>query len=313
MGVVDKLNLSPIDAQCMLEFFRHVLPDENKLPQTFYKINKNIYKSKVTEIRLCNVCEKTLNSKRKCPSTTCVSNTSLYSFKPIKIFILNIKNQITFILDNHYDSILSNLAHVKKDGYVYDITSGWKYKYNQNYLNLILFADGVNYNKSSSKTIWALLSAIAELPQKLRESHENKIAHSMWSGSNPDFNVFLEQYNKPTTELIENGLYYKGRTIRFNIHMLVADSPARSKVCKSVQFNGKYGCLTCMHPTSRLGHTTIYEYQTNVKIRTESDYENQVEQTFENEEPCLGIKGESFLSVWTSIPEHITIDYMHGS
>ena len=53
---------------------------------------------------------KGIELKKKCPSQTCVSNMSLYSLKPIKVFILDIKKQITFILENNYLSILKNLG-----------------------------------------------------------------------------------------------------------------------------------------------------------------------------------------------------------
>ena len=217
-----------------------MLPKENKLPESFYKISKSFQKAKVIEVKLCSICEKKLNLNNICPSKTCLSNLSPYRFKPIKVFILDIKKQITFILENNYDSILKNLgnfhfkkisrqtliflltfslllASIKNDGYICDIISGLKYKYREDFLNLVLFADGVNYNKSSNKTIWAILSSIVELPQVLRDSHENIIAHSLWSGSNPDFNLFLEYYNKPTTDLLTNGLDFRGKIIKFKM------------------------------------------------------------------------------------------------
>jgi len=176
-----------------------------------------------------------------------------------------------------------------------------------------LFADGVNYNKSSSKTIWALLSSIVELPQLLRESHENIIAHSLWSGSNPDFNVFLECYNKQTSDLLEKGLNFRGRNIRFKIHFFCGDAPAICKICKSIQFNGKFGCIKCLHPSFRLNKTTIYPYMKDIPLRSNKIYENQVKKCIEIKEPFEGIKDESFLSLWLNIPDDIHREYMHAS
>jgi hypothetical protein len=104
---------------------------------------------------------------------------------------------------------------------VYDIISGKSYKYKENCLNLILFADGVDYNKLSKKNIWVLLSSIVEWPQLLRESSENIIAHSMWSGSNPDFNTFLEHFNVQTTSLLEKGIFFRGKKLEFKIHLFI--------------------------------------------------------------------------------------------
>lgn len=111
MGIIDRLGNLP-SAQCedLLEFLRILIPNENNMPESFYKINKSFYKSKVIEFRLCSICLKQLNSNKKCPSQTCVSNMSLYSLRPIKIFILDINKQITFILENNYTAILNNLG-----------------------------------------------------------------------------------------------------------------------------------------------------------------------------------------------------------
>ena len=176
-----------------------------------------------------------------------------------------------------------------------------------------MFADGVNYNKSSSKTIWALLSSIVELPQFLRESHGNIIAHSLWSGSNPDFNVFLECYNKQTSDLLKNGLPFRGKTIRFKIHFFCGDAPATAKMVKSIQFNGKFGCLKCLHPTSRLNRTTIYPYIKDIPLRTNEIYEAQVKECLAKSKPFEGIKDEAFLSLWLTIPENVHREYMHAS
>jgi hypothetical protein len=147
----------------------------------------------------------------------------------------------------------------------------------------------------------------------LRESHENIIAHSLWSGSNPDFNVFLEYYNKETSELLENGLEFRGKLIRFKIHFFCGDSPATCKICKSTQYNGKFGCIHCLHPTSRIGKRTVYPFNNQITNRSNELYENQVKECIENGERVEGIKDQAFLSLWLTIPEDITFEYMHGS
>jgi hypothetical protein len=114
MGLIDKISSPPAHCEYLLEVFRLVIPNENNLPESFYKINKSFYKSKVVEFKLCSVCEKRLNTKNKCPSESCLSNHCIHSFKPIKVFILDIKKQITFILENNYTSILNNLGNLKK-------------------------------------------------------------------------------------------------------------------------------------------------------------------------------------------------------
>ena len=90
MGIIDRLgNLPATQCEDLLEFIRIIIPEDNHMPDSYYKINKSFYKSKVIEFKLCSICQKELNSKKKCPSQTCVSYMSLYSLKPIKVFILD--------------------------------------------------------------------------------------------------------------------------------------------------------------------------------------------------------------------------------
>ncbi|RNA17405.1 hypothetical protein BpHYR1_013018 [Brachionus plicatilis] len=72
--------------------------------------------------------------------------------------------------------------------------TGESYIYKKNCLNLILFVDSVTYNKSGTNSIWNILSAIVELPPILRASFENIIFNSSWTGSQPDFNLWLQKY-----------------------------------------------------------------------------------------------------------------------
>ena len=74
------------------------------------------------------------------------------------------------------------------------------YNYKENTFNLMLFADAANYTKSGNRSIWTIFSTLVELPPSIRDSYENIIFHSMWSGSNPDFNVYLKEYNAEIDE-----------------------------------------------------------------------------------------------------------------
>ena len=116
MGIIGRLGNSPA-TQCedLLEFLRVLIPNENNMPESYFRINSLFHKSKVIEFRLCSICQEQLNAKKKCPSKTCISNMSLHSLKPIKVFILDINKQITFILENNYQSILNNLGKYLKN------------------------------------------------------------------------------------------------------------------------------------------------------------------------------------------------------
>lgn len=188
-----------------------------------------------------------------------------------------------------------------------------KWVYEENKLSLILFTDAVNYVKSANKSIWAIFSCIAELPPLLRCSYDNILFHSMWSGPNVDFNLFLEKYNSNIDEVIKNGLFFNNKKITIKIHAFIADSPARSKATNTKQFNGKYGCIKCYHPSARNSDntSTIYPVLKKIQIKTNENYVNDVNEAISKNKPVNGVKGFTYLSNWLTIPESILYDYMH--
>lgn len=178
----------------------------------------------------------------------------------------------------------------------------------------MLFVDAVNYVKSANKQIWALFSCIVELPSSLRSSYSNIIFHGMWSGPEIDFNLFLSKYNKSLVNLLANGLEIKTIKLTFKIHGLIADSPARAKALNMKQFNGKFGCTLCMHPSERNSSNTASIYpilKEKIEIRTNSQYLKHVTKAVETNQAFKGVKGFSFLSNWLDIPNSIIYDYMH--
>jgi hypothetical protein len=136
--------------------------------------------------------------------------------------------------------------------------NGDAYEFKENQLNLIMFADAATYNKSGNRSMWAIFSSVVELPPSLRHQVENIIIHSTWSGSNPDFNLYLKEYNKELYTIINNGVMIKGCCYKFKVHIFIADAPARAKACDCSMFNGKYGCLKCCHPTIYTNNRTVY-------------------------------------------------------
>jgi hypothetical protein len=116
-------------------------------------------------------------------------------------------------------------------------------------LSLVIFIDAAVIAKSVNKSMTAFFSTIAELPPNLRHASENILFHSTWYGSNPDYNEFLETFNSQTESILMKGIFFRDKKIKIRVLLFVADAPARAKGCKCSQFNGKFGCIKCLHPT----------------------------------------------------------------
>ena len=220
-----------------------------------------------------------------------------------------------------------------------DVMNGAAYIYEPNLLHLILFADGASYNKSGNRSQMFVFSAIAEMPYYKRYWLENVIFHSSWSGSKPDFNKYLEKYNGEIDILIKNGLKINDTHYRFKVLAFIADAPCRCEGCMCTSFNGKYGCIKCLHPTIFSTKTiypklkTVQDWEVikrdkdgdilkvtrpfkdlqSIKLRSKVVYNQQVYQSMISGKTFEGIKGFSYLSTWVDIPRMILYDKMHMS
>ena len=167
----------------------------------------------------------------------------------------------------------------------------------------------------------AFFSTISELPPLLRNCTRNIITHSLWTGSTPDFNIFLACYNNQLDHILKNGIFIKavGINITVKCHVFIADAPERAAVLNMNKFNGKFGCIQCVQEGENLnkgkpGNNFKYTYQPEeMLLRTTKRYENQVKQSMIHKSVCEGIKGSTYLSNWIVLPTCSIIDYMHAS
>lgn len=203
-----------------------------------------------------------------------------------------------------------------KNDKIVDICNAHAYSFNKNTLNLILFADGATFSKSSSSSTWAIFCTICELPPLLRSSYHNIMRLLFWNGRAPNFQVVFESYLNDFIEVLRNGIIINELDLRINIklHCFVADSQARAKVINSKQYNGENGCLHCLNQGKSFGQgKRIYKYNPNVEIRTNEIYNINVQISNASGKPSEGIKGGCKLSEWLRIPENVVLDYMHLS
>jgi hypothetical protein len=67
-----------------------------------------------------------------------------------------------------------------------DLVDGKLYRkiQKENFVNLMIYADGVKQAKSFKKECWPTFVGLCELPRPIRDSIRNKIICGVWIGSN---------------------------------------------------------------------------------------------------------------------------------
>jgi hypothetical protein len=133
--------------------------------------------------------------------------------------------------------------------------------------------------------------------------------------SKPDLNLFLSNNTNKLTKILEKGIIINNNKIKLKIIGTIQDTLEIPRIYNCKQYNGKYGCLHCLHPGKRLlnPRKQVYEYSIKHKVRTPSDYENQVRKAIETGNIFKGIRGNCWISQFFKIPDGVVLDYMHVS
>ena len=255
MSTINKISIPLNQVDSILDFVRLVVPRINNLPTSFNAMKKmiNTY-NLVTKYKICQLCNNVIVDGKLCNFEGCAYQNLK---KPIvKVFTSNIFEQIKTIFGNYLTSMVEykkKMRAMRGLGKFSDIMNGRAYSFELNTFNLICFVDAVAYTKSGNRSMWAMFSTFVEMEPIIRSMNENIIYHSSWSGPMKDFNVFLKSYNCQIDEVMKDGVEFEGTNYRIKVHMLVADAPGRAKASNFKQFNGKFSCVKCLHPTIHIG------------------------------------------------------------
>ena len=123
---------------------------------------------------------------------------------------------------------------------------------------MILNTDGVSIFKSSRLTIWPIYIQVANLLPALQVRLSNIITCGVWVGQKkPKMSVLLAPVLEPLEQLGITGFPFLTcdglKTIRVKLLFCVFDLVAKAAVLNIKQFNGSYGCPTCLHPGEHHG------------------------------------------------------------
>ncbi|CAG7827149.1 unnamed protein product [Allacma fusca] len=187
-------------------------------------------------------------------------------------------------------------------------------------------SDGVPCYDSSKFAVWPFLISLNELSYYLRRKHT--IIAALWFGKEkPVFKTFLKPIVQELNEVSKQRLSWisDGIPVSSSVFfpLLAADSVARCSLQGLTQFNGAYGCPTCLekgetHWESESSHKWIYKSH-NAPKRTHTGFLQDIGVLREN--LVLGANCSSFHGIKEATPllllktfdivNGFTFDYMH--
>lgn len=334
----------------LLNLFLYVLGSSSRLPKTKYFFKKcfgvedsavfhfyckhcSLYLGTYEDVHKMTDEENIENNieKLKYKFKKCVNCEQVFSLDKLNdgnFFIqLPIKPQIVKklkcdpgIQDFNTDSNVNNCITDVFDGNLYKAlkakTSNFKL------LTLTLNTDGVRVFKSKAKSsLWPIQLFLNEIPLKKRFKQENIILSGISFGKDPDFNVYMRPLVQELRMLDQDKIKVNHNTINYEIALRVmlasSDSPARCKMMKLKQYNGKFGCTYCLHPGKAFGDSNMSKYVTSKEkypMRTHLSTAKLMKEFLETGEGRNGIVGVSPL---LGLPDFDLIrgnvvDYMHA-
>lgn len=237
------------------------------IPNTKYLIEKLFNPKHFTTYHaLCDNCGKSLGTftssdiLKRCSIRNIDINVkdSMYS----NFFVtLDPSKQIVNLLEENSDYYDDVIHRVPNKQVISGITDGKLYRRfvknldpcdRNRYATLVFNTDGVPLFESSTYSIWPIYIMLNELPIEVRT--KNLIVVGLWfSRKKPDMNVFLEPFVDQMNALGDEGvtctINNEKRSIKVFCLVSCVDSVARAPMQGLTQFNGKFGCNWCKHPT----------------------------------------------------------------
>lgn len=180
---------------------------------------------------------------------------------------------------------------------------------------IIISTDGISPFKSSNLTVWPIVLALSNLPPNLRWNKDNLIISSLWvAEKKPSMNVFFAYLKDVLSYLSEHGINLVtpqgNKSLKFQPWFGSFDFVAKAPILNMHQFNGEYGCPSCLHPGI---HTSSRYYLpgTEYPLRTNDSILEDAEEAERSGKCINGIKGKSVLTGVFDLVKGVPVDYMH--
>ncbi|KAL5497109.1 hypothetical protein EMCRGX_G013517 [Ephydatia muelleri] len=193
---------------------------------------------------------------------------------------ISIAKSLQTIVSRNWTELEAHKPHTEHDT-IDDIWSGDTLRKDadlqtNSFLALGISTDGVALFKSSKTFLWPVYLLIQNLPPQVRFKGENIILCGIWQGSRkPDMNVLLKPVVKSIQQLKEHGVIIQTpigpKLYHAKLVLGIFDAPAKASVLCEKQFNGEFGCPTCLHPGKRIQNDARVYLPKKYPIRTHKD------------------------------------------
>jgi len=288
--------------------FVNALFGSNVLDVSYYAYRK-LYEpsSLITFHYFCPACDVPVGSSKdfsrqknvkfkKCPK--CGQDIDVHSFDSGNYFV-------TISLREQFESILSfpGIKFIQREGrdpdLIKDMCDGEISKscmqpggpfFDKKYFTVTFNTDGVRVFKSSStNSMWPFFMHINEICPEQRLAVSNLMLGGLWFGkSSPNMSLFMKPILEDLKSLSVDGVNFQepdGSIVKYRVYGIAGsfDSVAKCKCVCQKQFNGKIGCLYCLHPNDTVAPEdvnkekssgppqTYYDTSVTYPVRTETD------------------------------------------
>ncbi|CAH0558902.1 unnamed protein product [Brassicogethes aeneus] len=162
--------------------------------------------------------------------------------------------------------------------------------------------DGLPLFNSSNVQVWPILALI-----KNEEFFIKPFPVGVFCGNAKPkpLAIYLEDFLNELLNLIENGLLFKNKLFKINIHSFICDAPARAYLKCVKSHNGYSSCDKCVNPGEYFNGRIIFT-KTDAAKRTDASFVAQ-----EDEDHHLGIS--PLLKIPVGLVSQFPSEYMHST
>jgi hypothetical protein len=287
-------NLTDSAVDGILNLFRVMLPESNKVPSSNQKVKAIVKENSKSDLTkeitvICSGCLK------ECCTCGKLDKTIFIKFD-IQYQIEELLKRYQTIMDEFRNKMLSeaNIMDIHQSQYYRELLQRFPTMF-----PLSLYTDGGRYTKTGAYEGWPIAAFALDLPPKLRHSYCNIILLGYWYGkSKPDWSYIFKEIG-PNLDFVCNGRRHKVKYLQ-----LIADIPARQSLLSMIAVNGYNCCYNCDIKGQHIGHIVFPYSETNPRNP----------ETFLNfAKDVNGVTGHSVLyEKLERFPQGVTIDLMHS-